>query len=162
MLQGFLERQAHAAHVAAARAAHGVGQRFDVLALDRRPAFLAEGALDLGLRRQRMEQGLHEAEPGLAPLADELERGQVHLVRAHLAVADDAVARELKTGDAKVDYLHSSYFWRKRCSGTLVRRELRSDGRSVEDAPAVISVRTSCGHRRRTAGRPCDIPGCFE
>jgi hypothetical protein len=66
-----------------------------------------------------MEQGLHEPEPRFATLADELDRGQVHLIRAHLAVADDAVTRELEAGDAEVDYLHSSYFWRKRCSDTL-------------------------------------------
>ena len=132
MLQGLLERQAHAAHVAAARTAYGVRQRFGVLALDRRPALLAEGALDLLLRRQRMEQRLHEAEPGLAALADELDRGQVHLVRAHLAVADDAVARELETGDAKVGYLHSSYF--KALCGHPRRRELASP--ETPDAPA--------------------------
>src|SRR5688500_9449798 len=109
-----------------------------------------------------MEQGLHEAESDLTPLADELDRGQVHLVRAHLAVANDAVARKLEAGDAKVCNLHSRYCWRRRCSDTLVRCELRSDDRSVEDAPAVISVRTSCEHRRRTAGRPCDIAACFE
>ena len=80
---------------------------FGVLPLDRRPALFAKGALDLRLGRQRMKQRLHEAEPGLTALADELDRGQVHLVRAHLAVADDAVARELETGDAKVGDLHS-------------------------------------------------------
>src|SRR4051812_30827745 len=104
MLECFLERQTHAAHVAAAWATHGVGERFDVLAFDRWPALLAEGALDFGLGRQRVEKGLHEAETDLTPFANQLDGGEMDFVRAHLAVADDAVARKLKAGNPKVFY----------------------------------------------------------
>src|SRR5690242_793625 len=110
MLQGFFEWQAHAAHVAATWATHRVGQRFGVLSFERWPAFLTERAFDLLLRGQRMEQRLHESESGLASLADEFDRGQVHFVRAHLAVTDRAVARKLEAGDPKVDYFHSRCF----------------------------------------------------
>src|SRR5688500_10044757 len=109
-------------------------QRLGVLAFDRWPALLAEHSFDLVLRRQRMEQRLHEAEACLAAFADELDRGQVHLICTHLAVADDAVTLELKTSKAKVFDFHSRGFF----------------------------VRTSHERRQSNVCRPCDIAACFE
>ena len=63
---------------------------------------LREHPLDLDLVGQRVEQGLDKAEPDLASVGDQLERGDVDIVGAHLAVADDAVAGELEAGDTKL------------------------------------------------------------
>ncbi len=71
-----------------------------------RPSFLAKNTVYLRLRGQRIKQRLHESQPDRAPGADELERCDVHFGRAHLAVTDLAVARELHAGDSIVDDLH--------------------------------------------------------
>ena len=57
-----------------------------------------------------MEQRLHESKPGFSALANELDRGQMNVLGTHLAIADDTISDELKTSDAKVCNLHSSYF----------------------------------------------------
>ena len=48
---------------------------------------------------QRVEQDLDEAQAALALLVDQLERRDVRLVGADLAVADDPIAGELKPGE---------------------------------------------------------------
>ena len=71
-------------------------------------ASLQEHALDLGLVGQRHEQRLDEAEPDLAGVGDQLERREVDVVGAHLAVADHAVAGELEAGEAELGDAHCS------------------------------------------------------
>ena len=71
------------------------------LAVEAAPSLAEEHALDLGLVGQRHEQRLDEAEPDLAGVGDELERRQVDVVGAHLAVADHAVAGELEARKAE-------------------------------------------------------------
>jgi hypothetical protein len=70
------------------------------------PDFLAKHPLDLELIGKRREQRLGKAKSAFAFLVDKLEGGDVHLLRPHLAVPDDAVAAELKPEDPKVIELH--------------------------------------------------------
>src|SRR3546814_12000963 len=62
--------------------------------------------LFLALLGERMEERLHEAEPGSPGRIDQFQRRDMDVVGAHLAVADHPVAGELKAGNAKVDYVH--------------------------------------------------------
>ena len=70
------------------------------------PDLLAKHPLDLDLVGKRRKQRLGEAKSALAGLVDQLEGGDVHLLRPHLAVPDNAVAAELEAEDAKVLDLH--------------------------------------------------------
>src|SRR5437868_15329686 len=56
------------------------------------------------------------------------------LVRTHLAVPDDAVARELEAGDPKVSYLHSICF-------RLGRSELHANTERESPADRAIFLR---------------------
>lgn len=47
-----------------------------------------------------MKQALHKAQSGLAVLANELERGYMNRIDAHLTVTYDTVTSELITSDA--------------------------------------------------------------
>lgn len=78
------------------------------LAFERRPGFRAEDALDFGDIGQREKQGLDKTQADLAGIGNQLERRYIHVVGAHLAVADDAIAGELETGDAKFNQAHVS------------------------------------------------------
>ena len=102
LLQGFVEGQREAALVAAARTADAVDERRRRLAVEAAPSLAQEHALDLGLVGQRHEQSLDEAEPDLAGVGDQLERRQIDVVGAHLAVADHPVAGELEAGKAEL------------------------------------------------------------
>jgi hypothetical protein len=64
------------------------------------PDLLFKNPNDLCLVRQRMKQALEKAQPDLAVLANELERGYMYRIDAHLTVANDPVTGELITGDA--------------------------------------------------------------
>ncbi len=70
------------------------------------PHLLAEHPLDLGLVGQRLEQGLGETQTARARLVDELQRGDIDLLGAHLTVSDHAVAAELEADYAKIVQLH--------------------------------------------------------
>ena len=77
------------------------------LALEARPDLGLEDAHDLVQRRAAARnRTLHEAEADVARVVDQLERRDVDLVGAHLAVADHPVAGELKPGKPKLGYAH--------------------------------------------------------
>ena len=95
-LQGVVERQRRGPPVAAARPIDAVDQGDCLLVPDRRPDLVGEHRLDFDQVGQRLEQGLDEAESNLASGGNQFQRGDVDGVGAHLAVADDAVAGELK------------------------------------------------------------------
>ena len=100
------KRQRRLALVAAAKPRDPVHQGERLLRREAGPDFLAKQPLDLELIGKRREQGLGEAKSAFASLVDKLQRGDVHLLRPHLAVPDDAVAAELEAEDAKVIELH--------------------------------------------------------
>jgi hypothetical protein len=82
-------------------------KRQRLLTSERRPDLVEEDALDLGWLRKRHEESLCKAEPPHAFVVDQLKRGDVHLITANLAIADDAVAWELKA--RKLERLDAHY-----------------------------------------------------
>ena len=72
------------------------------------PNFFLEDANDLVAMRQRVKQSLDKAQSKAAVLVNELERGYIYRINAHLTVAYDPVTGELKTCNAVVDDAHVS------------------------------------------------------
>ena len=105
-LDRLAKRQRRLALVAAARPRDPMHQSERLLRREVGPDLLAEHPLDLDLVGKRRKQRLGKAKSAVAGLVDQLERRDVDLVRAHLAVPDDAVAAELEAEDAKVLDLH--------------------------------------------------------
>ena len=101
-----MEGQRESALVAAARAADTMDQRRRRLTLEPGPCLGAEDALDLDLVRQGMKQGLDKPEADSAGIGNQLERRYVHVVGTDLAVADDAVAGKLETGETELGNAH--------------------------------------------------------
>jgi hypothetical protein len=106
-LQRFMEGQRESALVAAAGAADAVDEAGGRLAIETGPDFGEEDALDLGFVGEREKQGLDEAQADRTGICDQFQRRDIHVVGAHLAVADDAIAGELEAGDAKIDDAHA-------------------------------------------------------
>ena len=101
-----LKREAERPPVAAAQAVDLMDQRQRRLILQSGPGFGSEDADDLVVGRQRPEKTLHEAETDMPGIVDDLDGGDVGLIRPHLTVANDAVASELKAGNPKLNYVH--------------------------------------------------------
>jgi hypothetical protein len=70
------------------------------------PRVRTKNAVDFGFSRQRVEQRLHEPQAHNPRGTEELERRNLDLRGAYLAVSDFAVAGELHSGDSIIDDLH--------------------------------------------------------
>ena len=69
------------------------------LALEARPYLTPENAGDLRDRRERAVQVLHKAEAGPPLVVEHLKCGNAGVIDTNLAVANDAISRELKSSD---------------------------------------------------------------
>jgi hypothetical protein len=101
MLQRLIDRNAAAALVATARAGDAMGQRPGLLPVQTGPDLNGKDARQFGLIGQRREERLHETQAHPPCPVDQFQRGEMDIVRPHLAVTDHAVPRELKSSDTK-------------------------------------------------------------
>ena len=105
-LHRLLERQRMGAPVAAARPVDPVDECERRLAFEAGPHLAPEDAIDLLKCRERTMQVLHESEAGPPLLVEQLKRGDAGFVELNLAVADDAIPRELVSGEPERRYAH--------------------------------------------------------
>jgi hypothetical protein len=78
-----------------------MNQRGGMSAFEAGPDLVTKDPLHLGLVRQNLKHRLDEAEADPAVFGQKFDRSTGDIIRPYLAVADDAVTRELKSGDAK-------------------------------------------------------------
>jgi len=101
-----VKRQAERSLVAAPGTSHPMDERRRILAFEPRPDFRVENSDKVGNVRKRCKQRLDKAKPAIAGVIHDLERGDVDSIDSHLAVADYAIARELKPGDLERRQAH--------------------------------------------------------
>ncbi|WP_246691199.1 MULTISPECIES: hypothetical protein [unclassified Mesorhizobium] len=98
-LHGLLKRQRERTLVAPTGPADPVGNREWGLAFKARPDLSLENPGDFTYCRQSVEKDLDEAETAISVLVNQFKRGDIGLVGADLAVADDTVTGKLKAGE---------------------------------------------------------------